>query len=100
MTRQQAKAGDLLGKMRKVTLHETPAQGDQIPAPVEAQPSRNGKRTVRFTLDLSPEQHRFLKRFAFDAEVDGITVLRTLLRLLETDPALAARVRERLESRY
>ena len=47
---------------------------------------------VRYTLDLAPAQHRFLKRFALDAEADASAVLRVLLTLLEHDSELAARV--------
>lgn len=47
---------------------------------------------TRYTLDLSREQHRFLKLFAVDAEVDASAVLRALLRVLEADSILATRV--------
>lgn len=49
-------------------------------------------RRVRFTLDLTLEQHRFLKRFAFDAETDASVVMRALLALLQADEKLARRV--------
>jgi len=49
-------------------------------------------RRVRFTLDLTRQQHRFLKQFALDVEADASNVMRTLLRLLEEDGALAKRV--------
>jgi hypothetical protein len=47
---------------------------------------------VRFTLDLARPQHRFLRRFALDAETDASVVVRTLLAMLEEDSSLAKRV--------
>jgi hypothetical protein len=48
---------------------------------------------VRFTLDLPRRQHRFLKRFALDSEVEASVVLRGLLELLQNDPQIAQRLR-------
>jgi hypothetical protein len=58
------------------------------------------ERKVRITLDLAREQHRFLRRFAFEAEADASAVLRALLTLLEEDAALAKRVLARAERKY
>lgn len=55
---------------------------------------------VRMTLDLSREQHRFLRQFALDADSDASSVLRTLLTLLEEDPALVSRVLAQVTRRY
>jgi hypothetical protein len=60
----------------------------------------SAERKVRFTLDLTRQQHRFLRRFAFDAEVDASAVLRALLALLEEDERLAKRVLARAERRF
>jgi Arc/MetJ-type ribon-helix-helix transcriptional regulator len=49
-------------------------------------------RRVRFTVDLSRQQHRFLKQFALDLEADASSVMRALLRLLEENDAVAKRV--------
>jgi hypothetical protein len=57
------------------------------------------ERKVRVTVDLAREQHRFIRRFAFEADVDASAVLRALLSLLEEDPALAERVLARIERR-
>lgn len=66
--------------------------------PREPDPSRDPRsRRVRFTLDLSSEQHRFLKRFAFEAETDASVVMRLLLTLLQGDEKLARRVLSELE---
>jgi hypothetical protein len=48
---------------------------------------------IRYTLDLAPDDHRFLKRFAVDAEVNASVIVRALLGQLRSDPDLAARVR-------
>jgi hypothetical protein len=60
--------------------------------------TREEERRVRYTLDLSREQHRFLKRFAFEAEVDASVVMRKLLALLATDDVLTRRVLSDLET--
>ena len=52
---------------------------------------------MRYTLDLDRSQHRFLRQFALDAEVDASAVMRALLRLLAEDAALAERVRSMLD---
>jgi hypothetical protein len=54
-------------------------------------------RAVRYTLDLSREQHRFLKRYAFEAETDASVVMRALLALLKNDDTVARKVRSALE---
>jgi hypothetical protein len=53
-------------------------------------------RRVRFTLDLTRSQHRFLKQFALDAESDASVILRVLLSLLEEDGTLTKRVLARI----
>jgi hypothetical protein len=52
---------------------------------------------VRYTLDLSREQHRFLKYFAFDAGTNASVVMRALLALLQNDDRVARRVRSEVE---
>lgn len=47
---------------------------------------------TRYTLDLTREQHRFLKLFALEAEVEASAVLRSLLGELEGDAQLADRI--------
>lgn len=64
--------------------------------PIDGSPSRR----VRVTVDLAREQHRFLRRFAFEAEVDASSVLRALLGLLEEDAALAQRVLARSTRKF
>jgi hypothetical protein len=57
-------------------------------------------RKVRITLDLAREQHRFLRRFAFEAEADATAVLRALVSLLEEDATVAKKALARTERRY
>jgi hypothetical protein len=68
------------------------------PAPPEAgaatvEPPPRPETRVRFTLDLDRDRHRFLKRFALDAEVDAARVMKALLDELRDDHSLADRVR-------
>jgi hypothetical protein len=51
---------------------------------------------TRFTLDLDRDRHHFLKQHAVSLEADASQVLRALLDELREDPALAARVRDRI----
>jgi len=92
------KPSDIAQRMRKVALHDKPATAAdaaarEAPPPLVepvAPPPR--ERRIRYTLDLSPEQHRSLKRFAFDAEVDASAIVRVLLAELGRDHQLAERV--------
>jgi hypothetical protein len=52
------------------------------------------------TLDLSREQHRFLRQFALDAESDASAILRALLAILEEDDLLAESVVSRAGRKY
>lgn len=50
------------------------------------------RETVRFTLDLDPEQHRFLKLYSLENGVKASVILRALVYLLEVDEAISNRV--------
>ncbi len=67
-------------------------QSNGIDGPAPVLPPRPEK-PIRFTLDLQRHQHRFLKQFAMEAEIDAARVMRTLLDQLRDDPELAQRVR-------
>lgn len=54
------------------------------------------KQRVRFSLDLSKEQHKFLKRFALEEDTDASAVMRALLVRLEADEDLAEAVKAKL----
>lgn len=47
---------------------------------------------VRITLDLAPEQHRFLKFFSIQNGIPSAMTMRCLLYMLETDINVAQRV--------
>jgi hypothetical protein len=70
-----------------------------LAAPVREDPPRRAgprprpPKPIRYTLDLAPDDHQFLKRFAVDTEVNASVIVRTLLSQLRSDPDLAARVR-------
>lgn len=46
------------------------------------------RKVTRFTLDLEPEQHRFLKLFAVTHGIEASKVMRSLLYLLEAGQPL------------
>jgi len=104
----EARAADLVTRMRQVATKQAPDQeaataAPEMPAAVrhidvtEAQrPPTPTARRIRYTLDLAREQHRSLKQFALDAEAGASEVMRALLHLLEADPSLASTVRARL----
>ena len=59
-----------------------------------------GKRkpgTTRYTIDLTPDERRFVRLWAFDNGVDAAAVFRVLLRRLEHDPELADKVLDDLQ---
>ncbi|MCS6867127.1 hypothetical protein, partial [Thermus sp.] len=60
---------DLLARFRKTAEQPKPMA---VAAPeVESPAPRAKPKMVRYTLDLEPAQHRFLKRFALEAGVDA-----------------------------
>jgi hypothetical protein len=77
----------------------SPATAAAVPAaPVPADPPRRPRpeKPVRFTLDLDPAHHRFLREYADRAEARASEVMRALLDELAVDEDLAARVRDRI----
>jgi hypothetical protein len=63
-------------------------------------PEHRERQRVRVTVDLDREQHRFLRRFAFEADVDASAIQRILLALLEEDEKLAETVLARVRRKY
>jgi len=110
------KASDSLARLRSGIARETPVtrarsgeaagsnevEETQTPPekPIRKQrgrpPSPNPERLVRVSVDLPRSRHKFLRDFAYDAETDGMSVMRGLLEELTEDPELAARLRDRL----
>lgn len=52
--------------------------------------------TKRITVDLPRDEHKFLRDFAYDADSDGMRIVRALLMELRDDPKLSGRVMDRL----
>lgn len=89
------KPSDVLARMKATATREKPvstsavdrpeeiADPARLPAPALPRPARSKR--VRFTLDLEPEQHKSLKRFALEADADASEVMRALLMLLQND---------------
>ena len=92
------KPTELLERMRAATTGEKPerhvAGSTTDSKAVAVEPAKR----VRYTLDLSKEQHRFLKQVALDSDADASAVMRALLSILETDQELAGRAIELVQS--
>lgn len=93
------KASDVLSRMKQAATREKPVSTAEVLKPSEDTPATTSglpfpaplkvkPRKVRFTLDLEPEQHKQLKRFALEAEADASEVLRALLTLLHSSTAV------------
>jgi hypothetical protein len=59
-------------------------------------PRTKPDRMVRVSVDLPRPDHKFLRDFAYDAESDGMSVMRALLEEMRGDEELAERVLNRL----
>lgn len=59
-------------------------------------PRTKPDRMVRVSVDLPRPDHKFLRDFAYDAESDGMSVMRALLEEMREDEDLAERVLDRL----
>lgn len=89
-------ARSLLGREVVSSRARRRSEREAEPPPSAPQPSAR----VRMTLDLSREQHRFLRQFALDAESDASAILRALLAILEEDDLLAESVVSRAGRKY
>ncbi len=99
----KGKASDVLGRMKAAANREKPISTAPSPLPEEpsvlaVSPVIPRSRRVRFTLDLEPEAHKKLKRFALEADADASEVMRALLSLLETDSAVQQAVLTAVQS--
>ncbi len=66
------------------------------PARRRGRPRTKPDRTVRVSVDLPRPDHKYLRDFAYDAESDGMSVMRALLQEMRGDEDLAERVLDRL----
>lgn len=71
------------------------AAGGKTSAAKKTTPVRR-EGTKRITVDLPRDEHKFLRDFAYDADSDGMRVVRALLNEMHDNPGLAARIRDRL----
>lgn len=75
---------------------DLPPPGDTPTRPTvasrRARRTREPRKVIRYTLDLEQEQHRFLRLYALQNDVEASKVMRTLLYLLEADDTLQQRV--------
>lgn len=90
------KASDILSRMKEVAARErakpleeppitSPSQeSTEIPVEDPIHPSKpRRKETVRITVDLDPELHRFLKIYAVEHQVKVSEVIRELILKLQ-----------------
>jgi hypothetical protein len=62
--------------------------------------TRTTERMVRVSVDLPRPDHKYLRDFAYDAESDGMSVMRALLEEMRDDENLAERVLDRLSRKH
>jgi hypothetical protein len=63
---------------------------------VKAKATKNNEKvqrsTIRFSVDLDPEQHQFLKLFSIENGIQASVIMRALIYQLEVNEELANRV--------
>lgn len=110
MTKRKGSARDTLSRMRAAANRNPPTDpGDTVASPdssavaqsprraAEAAPRRKPG-TMRYTIDLTPEERRKLHMFALDNGLSRhAAVMRTLIDLLD-DPAVSDRVLDRIRA--
>jgi len=77
--------------------------GPLTEAPARPEPSRsNGPKPgyIRFTFDIDPEQHYFIRHFVLESRTSASAAMRELWSMVEEDSALAERLRGALASRH
>lgn len=74
-----------------------------LPKPLSEVPQSrgNGPKSgyVRFTFDIDPDQHYFIRHFVLESRTSASAAMRALWSLVEEDSALAERLRGVLASR-
>lgn len=102
---QKKSAKASVEKLSRGLARETPARQGRSrveggPAAAGDQSTRRTKRErermVRVSVDLPRPQHKYLRDFAYDAESDGMSVVRALLEEMLEDEDLAGRIVDRL----
>ena len=91
MTRQPT-ASDLARRLRTSATGQRPEAPPPPQDPAPTTPPAGKPKTIRYTIDLTPEEHRALHLFAYDNGLDIKRVLRAFVRLLDREAALTERV--------
>jgi hypothetical protein len=91
-------ATDIKARMA-ASIKQGMVEPPQIEAPLLSPIATDGLRDKRFTVVIPNTQHRFIKRFAVDANSDLSTIARTLFAMLESDTTVAEQVRSRIQER-
>lgn len=98
MSEQGGSARKILGRdARQRSFARGSRQVQEPTEPVDASPAkgrREGKK--RITVDLPIPEHKFLRDYAYDNEIDGMKVMRALLQEMQENPDLDERIRGRL----
>ena len=116
-------ASDSLEKLSKGLMRETPATRAQVERVGPRETAGNGgevarktttaavtqehsrktgrprtkaRKMVRVSVDLPRPDHKYLRDYAYEAESDGMSVMRALLEEMRDDPELAERIQDRL----
>lgn len=74
----------------------TAADAQERPRRRTGRPRTKPDRMVRVSVDLPRPDHKYLRDFAYDAESDGMSVMRALLEEMRDDEELAERVADRV----
>ena len=74
----------------------TAVQGSKEQPRRRGRPRTKPQRMVRVSVDLPRSAHKYLRDFAYDAESDGMRVMRALLEEMRDDEDLAERILDRL----
>ena len=78
------------------TVSATATTGEPARRTRTGRPRTKPDRMVRVSVDLPRPDHKYLRDFAYDAESDGMSVMRALLQEMQVDEDLAGRVMDRL----
>jgi hypothetical protein len=92
---KKRKATDSLENLRKQLGEANPKSSTPTDKSLARAPK---EKVVRISVDMPRSQHKYLRDFAYDAETDGMSVVRGLLELLKEDSELAERLHRRLAS--